>query len=527
MPTMDDSMLIDWLRRLKPEQMAAQLIMAGPDPGDDPDRAAAWLAAGGYGGLFLQWRHLSDRGWLAGLIEAIRERGDDAPRPLVATDEEGGLVSDLAGLTTTAPSPAALAGLDQPEYTFRAALAMGDKLRALGFNVVLAPGLDVNAEPKNPVIGTRSFGATPEVVIRHALPAIEGYARAGVAACVKHFPGHGATRLDSHHTLPEVDAPREFLLARDLPPFRAAIDGGIPMIMTAHVAYPAFDPTGDPATLSPEIVTGLLRQELRYDGVILSDDMEMEAVAAFGDPGSVALQAIEAGVDMLLYARDREMAAAAVARVAQALRRGEVSVERIAQSVIRLARLRVSAGQTEVEMDEGEREEILDLRHEELLREVSAGSITLIGGAGPDIPLRWKERRGLWVVPTAREPRLIVDTARLRELVEPLGAQVAEVGLRPAESERDGVMGRAARADYIVACSLNRAGMVAEQRRLIDALVTTGRPVILVALLDPRDVREFPSIRTRLATRGFGPLVLEGLIEVLLGQATPAGGAVE
>lgn len=524
---MDESTLIEWLRRLKPEEMAAQLIMAAPDPTDDPNSAAEWLVERGYGGLFLQWRHLFDRGWLAELIESIRERDDRGPRPLIATDEEGGLVSDLAGLVTTAPSPAALAGLDQPEYTFRAALAMGDKLRALGFNAVFAPSLDVNAEVRNPVIGTRSFGATPEAVIRHALPAIEGCARAGVAACVKHFPGHGATRLDSHHTLPEVDAPRERLLARDLPPFRAAIDGGIPMIMTAHVAYPALDPTGDPATLSPEILTGLLRQELRYDGVILSDDMEMEGVAALGDPGSVALQALEAGVDMLLYARDREMAAAAAARMGQAIRRGEISVERVAQSVIRLARLRAAAQQTEVEMDEVEREEILDLRHEDLLREVSAGSITLVGGVGPDIPLRWRDRRGLWVVPTAREPRLNVDLARLRGLVEPLGAQVAEVGLRPAESERDGVLGRAARADYLVACALNRAGMVAEQRRLIDALVTTGKPVILVALLDPRDVREFPSIRTRLATRGFGPLVLEGLVEVLLGQATPAGGAVE
>jgi beta-N-acetylhexosaminidase len=514
----DEDRLYEWVAGLTPEVKAAQLLIVAPDPEDDPAAVVDWLYENQYGGLFLQWRHLRDKEWLLELGERLREMTDESPPPLLGTDEEGGIVSDLAGITTTAPSPAALGTIGDVQTTYATALAMGEKLKALGFNLVFAPSLDINSELRNPVIGTRSFGEDAETVVKHGLATVEGYARSGIVACIKHFPGHGATRFDSHLTLPEVDDSKDVLLHRDLIPFRAAIEAGIPMIMTAHVSYPALDPTGGPATLSPEILTEMLRGDLGYEGVIVSDGMEMEGVASLGDPGSVAIQAIEAGVDLLMYPLDRDMAAEVAERLTRAIQYGEIDSDRVNQALLRIGRLRLAIVAGEEALDDATREEILEYQHEGLLKQVSAAGITLAGGQGPDIPLAWQNRHGLWVLPTGDSPRLQVDADHLRELVEPLGIELLKVSLKPAEAERDEALRRAAASDYVVACTLSRGGLGAEQRRLIDALVSSKKRVILVALNDPTDLDDFPSIRTRIATRGFGPLVLSGLVEILLGQ---------
>ncbi len=522
----EEERLTDWLYGLSPEVRAAQLLVVAPDPDDDPGAVVDWLAENQYGGLFLQWRQLRSRDLLFELGERLREMTDASPPPFICTDEEGGLVSDTAVLITTAPSPAALVARNDVQLTYQTALAMGEKLRALGFNLVFAPSLDINAESRNPVIGTRAYGSTAESVLKHGLATIEGLARTGLIACVKHFPGHGATRMDSHLTLPEVDASLDLLAHRELLPFRAAIDAGIPMIMAAHVSYPALDPTGGPATLSPEILNELLREELGYEGVVISDSMEMEGIASSGDPGSIAIQAIEAGLDLLLYGLDRDMAAVVADRLGWALKHGELSEERVLQSLIRTGRLRQSIVASEEALDDATRDEILDYQHEALLKQVSAEGITLLGGAGPDLPLKWEGKKGLMIVPTAREPRLNVDIAHLKDLVEPLGITVMAVSLAPGEADRQAVVDRIRTSDFrhVIACILARGTLPDEQRRLIDDVVATGYPVILTALLDAQGLADFPSIRTRLATHGFGPLVLEGLVEVLLGRQAPNSG---
>jgi beta-N-acetylhexosaminidase len=514
----EDDRLYEWVAGLTPEIKAAQLLMVAPDPTDDPASVVEWLYENQYGGLFLQWRHLGDREWLLELGERLREMTDEAPPPFLGTDEEGGLVTDLAGITTTAPSPAALGVIDDVQLTYATALAMGEKLKALGFNLVFTPSLDVNSEVKNPVIGTRSFGDTPEKVMKHGMATIEGLARSGIVACIKHFPGHGATRLDSHVTLPEVDASADLLHRRDLMPFRAAIEAGIPMIMTAHVSYPALDPTGGPATLSPEILTEILRNDLGFEGVIVSDGMEMEGIASLGDPGSVAIQAIEAGVDLLMYPLDRDMAAEVAERLARALTTGELAEDRVNEALLRIGRLRLAIVAGEEALDDSTREEILEYQHESLLKQVSAAGITLVNGTSPDIPLRWEDRRGLWVLPTGTEPRLAVDTDHLRDLIEPLNLKLMPVGLKPTDAEREAVLRQLAGMDYAIACTLSRGGLNTDQRRLVDALVATGKRTIVVALNDPHDVDDFPSVKTRLSTYGFGPLVLEGLVDILLGK---------
>jgi beta-N-acetylhexosaminidase len=513
--------LIRWIRSLDPDLRAAQLMMVSPDHEQLPEEAADWCIDSGWGGIFLQWRHLREMEWLTAFIDRLREREDDSPPMFVAVDEEGGLVSDLNRITGTAPSPAALGVIDDSMVTFQTALAMGDKLRALGFNLNFAPSLDVNVESRNPVIGTRAFGATPRLVVKHGLATLEGYARAGLVSCVKHFPGHGSTRLDSHVALPVLDAPLEILETRELPPFKAAIDGGVQVVMTGHLACPALDPSGAPATLSPRILNGLLREELGFEGIIISDDMEMSGVAALGDPGAVARNAIEAGVDMLLYARSLDMAEDVRECLADAIESGEIDEHRVLQSLARLGRLREAIRATRTEIDATAREEVVDHEHEELLRAVALQGITSLGPIGPELPIPWADRYGLIIVPTADAPRLDVDVEFLRNLVEPLRIGLEVVSLRPTAEQRESARYRASRADFLVACTLTRGSIVPEQRQLIDDLLVLKKQLTVVSLLDPHDLSEYPTVRTRLATRGFHRHALEALIHILTGIGEP------
>jgi beta-N-acetylhexosaminidase len=201
-----------------------------------------------------------------------------------------------------------LAGLDDEEAKSRArelGREIGAELKGWGFDINFAPVLDVNTNPDNPVIGDRAFADEPEAVALRALAFAEGLAEAGIVGCGKHFPGHGDTSTDSHLTLPRLDHEMSRLESVELLPFRRAIAAGFPMLMTAHVVFAALDESV-PATLSPKVVTGLLREKLGFQGVIVSDDMDMKAIADNFGVGDAALMALVAGCDVLLLCRDRD-----------------------------------------------------------------------------------------------------------------------------------------------------------------------------------------------------------------------------
>ena len=254
---------------------------------------AAGLAAAGAGGVAVP----SSGGVVGGPAAAL---------PVIAIDEEGGDVTRIAHQGGSPyPGNAALGAIDDVSLTEAVYAALGADLAALGVTVDLAPAVDVNTAADNPVIGTRSFGADTALVARHAAAAVTGLQSAGVAACAKHFPGHGSTQLDSHHELATVDAPAGLLAERDLPPFAAAIAAGVRAIMPGHLRVPEL--TGDlPASLSPAALTGLLRGELGFTGVIVSDGLEMRAVSdVYGIPEAAVL-AVLAGTDLLCLGRDQD-----------------------------------------------------------------------------------------------------------------------------------------------------------------------------------------------------------------------------
>jgi beta-N-acetylhexosaminidase len=266
----------------------------GPYP---PDWALR-LTEHGLAGFALFGYNIRDLDQVARLTSALRSVRPDL---LIATDEEGGDVTRLCyAQGSPYPGNAALGVVDDPELTREIYRAIGGELAGVGINVDMAPAVDVNAVDDNPAIGTRSFGADAALVSRHAAAAVTGLQSAGVAACAKHFPGHGATAEDSHHDLPLVDAPLELLAVRELPPFAAAIAAGVRAMMTAHIRVPVL--TGDePATFSPAVLNGLLRERLGFTGAVISDALEMRgASGAIGIPES-AVRALIAGNDLLCF----------------------------------------------------------------------------------------------------------------------------------------------------------------------------------------------------------------------------------
>uniref|UniRef100_UPI0013B43591 glycoside hydrolase family 3 protein n=1 Tax=Nonomuraea lactucae TaxID=2249762 RepID=UPI0013B43591 len=275
-------------------RLAAGTLLVAFDGTTPPEWVLRGLADG-LGGVTLFGFNVAEPAVLGQLTAALRAAGD----PVISLDEEGGDVTRLAyHVGSPYPGNAALGAVDDLGLTRRVYRAIGSELVACGVNLDMAPDADVNTAEDNPVIGTRAFGDDPHLVARHTVAAVEGLQSVGVAACVKHFPGHGATTVDSHLAVPVVDVPLDVLRERELVPFRAAIAAGAKSIMTAHVAVPAL--TGDrPATLSAAAITGLLRRDLGYDGVVISDALDMQAISDGVGLAGGAVLSLAAGSDLL------------------------------------------------------------------------------------------------------------------------------------------------------------------------------------------------------------------------------------
>ncbi|WP_030175764.1 glycoside hydrolase family 3 protein [Spirillospora albida] len=288
-------------------------------------------------------------------LAALTARMRDVADPIVTIDEEGGDVTRLGGHATGSPYPgnAALGAVDDPELTRRVYRSMGAELAAVGVNLNFAPSADVNTADDNPVIGTRSFGSDPGVVARHAAAAVTGTQEAGVAACAKHFPGHGATVEDSHLAVPLVDADLDLLDRRELVPFRAAIAAGARAVMTGHLNLPAIT-GGAPATLSHAAITGLLRDHLGFEGVIVTDALDMKGASGEIGIPEAAVRALIAGADLLcLGPREHaETLQATLDAMIKAVRVGRLPAEHLAAAAERTRALRTwLAGHPPAEID--------------------------------------------------------------------------------------------------------------------------------------------------------------------------------
>jgi beta-N-acetylhexosaminidase len=328
-------------RGLSLGEKIGQLFMVGFEGTEVTSELAAWMATYSWGGVIIFARNVESPAQLRALTEGLQGgEGTRSHHPLlIAVDQEGGRVARLKSPFTTFPSAAQVGQMGSEQLAFGVGQAIATELRAVGINMDMVPVLDVRTNPANRVIGDRAFSADPGCVARLGRAFMCGMHAAGVLAVGKHFPGHGDTWLDSHLALPISERTVAQLDACELLPFRAAIAAGLAAIMTAHVICTAWDPH-HPATLSWPILTGILRAEMGFTGVIISDDLGMAAVSQTVPWEEVPLRALRAGVDLLLICHHRQRQEQAYARVLCAVQRGELPETLVDGAVARVHRLK-------------------------------------------------------------------------------------------------------------------------------------------------------------------------------------------
>ncbi|MFC9425468.1 glycoside hydrolase family 3 protein [Streptomyces sp. NPDC056987] len=480
--------------------------------------------------IYFAWAHNTrDPHQIAGLSNGIQRAGlaQRTPVPLlVATDQEHGIVARVGKPATLLPGAMALGASRSRSAAREAARIAGAELAAMGINQNYAPDADVNVNPANPVIGVRSFGADPQAVAGMVAAQVTGYQSAGIATAAKHFPGHGDTKDDSHYSLPTIHHTRAQWTELDAPPFRAAIAAGVTSIMTAHIVVPALDPSEDPATLSRPIVTGVLREQLGYEGVVVTDALGMEGVRQKYGDARVPVLALQAGVDQLLNPPRLDLAWNAVLT---AVKDGELSVRRIEESVLRILELKERLGLfrdpyvtgRDVDRTVGTR------AHLAAADRIADTTTTLLANERGLLPLSRRRERNVLVVGadpaspsgTTGPPTTVLATA-LNELG--FSATALSTGTAPTAAKIDEAVAGARGKDAVVVATYN-VSATSSQRTLVSALAATGVPVVTVAIRNPYDIARLSGVAASLATYSWTDVELRGAARVIAGRVRPRG----
>ncbi|MEJ2794627.1 beta-N-acetylhexosaminidase [Iodobacter sp. LRB] len=501
------------LHSLTLSQKVAQLFMVGFDGLMPNSHIEEMLRKHQLGGIILFRRNVETPGQLAALNLRLQQINlENSPVPLmIGTDQEGGMVMRIeAGVT---PLPSAMAFKHAAsEADCEALTRVGNaELKSLGININFAPVLDINNNPQNPVIGVRAYGETVSDVCQYGLAALRGIQSAGMAATGKHFPGHGDTAVDSHHSMPVVAHDRARLDAVELAPFSAAFDAGLDAVMTAHVAFPAIEPDlAKPATISHAVLTGLLRNELNYQGVVITDCLEMDAIGKGVGTVKGAVSAITAGADIVLISHTPAKQAAAFAEVLRAVKDGEISEARIDESVLRILALKQRYQMSDwaslvPSLLAPESLQLSERVHQAAIsgeaRQLDKNKAVLLISAEVRVHTEIDEV-ALGKTPEARNSL----ATPLRELAFTVSEEW--IGLQPSAAELDVVLSRAAHAEQIIFVSYN-AALSKEQRALIDAL--PHDKLWLIAGRLPYDLDLAPEAAGRLSCCSNRPAALSAL----------------
>ena len=458
-----------------------------------------------------------------GLQRAATASGAHIPL-LIATDQEQGVVTRIGPPATQFPGSMALGAGRSVDDARAAAAVTGQELKAMGVNTDFAPDADVNVNALNPVIGTRSFSSDPALVASMVAAQVKGYQRdGGIIATPKHFPGHGDTATDSHTGIPNITHTRAQWEQIDAPPFKAAIKAGASMIMSGHLVVPALDPSGDPATLSKPILTDILRTQLGYEGVIITDALSMQGVRdKYGDD-EVAVRAVLAGVDSLLMAPNMD---AAYDAVLAAVRSGRISQRRLDESVSRILRLKRTQGILLHPCTDPSRLDSVvgTAAHLATASAITDRTTTVVRNQDVTLPMAAGGKKILVTGYGAAATTTLADALTRR------GATVtrAETGAAPAAPAIAAAVAAAAGRDAVVVTTMKAwdttvTDPLGGQQKLVAALLATGKPVVVVAVRDPYDIAYLPGVRTYLATYSFSPVAIESAARVIVGEVAPSG----
>ncbi|HWE60370.1 MAG TPA: glycoside hydrolase family 3 N-terminal domain-containing protein [Chloroflexota bacterium] len=504
------------------------------------------------GGVYLSQDNLTGIDQAVALLSALQDLGASTPHglPIFAACDQEGAWTVLNPQTSSGPGNLAL-GATQAAQVEKMYAVIGRELHALGISAALAPVADVNTNPRNPIIGTRSFGEDPERVALAVAAAVRGLHRGGVRSCLKHFPGHGDTAQDTHRGLATVVRDRRQLDAGDLVPFRTGIAAGADIVMTAHLFYPALDAEW-PATLSPAILTGLLREELGFDGVILTDSFNMGSIRRAYAPSEAVVRAINAGADMVLLAEERygdepvdylAHQVALIEAVRAAAHAGAIPEARLNQAVGRVLRLKAAASLFGApHPNPGEAHRIVgSAPHRATALESARAAVTLVRNLDGQVPLRLAAAAPLALV-SAVDPAAHAALRRMRgigpNVSEPPTAVLwREIARRHPTTEQLTLLDADAVAAHLPALSAAAAVVVATenyplpgfdfptagQRAVLEALLATGIAPIVIGLRDPYELADLPGIRTYLSALGYASVCAQAAAEVLFGERAAVG----
>ncbi|MDX5570386.1 glycoside hydrolase family 3 N-terminal domain-containing protein [Streptomyces sp. ID05-04B] len=500
------------------------------------------------GVIYFAWAHNTRAPrQIADLSDGLQRAALRQPRGLpvlISTDQEHGAVCRVGRPATLFPGAMAIGAGGSRDDARTLGRIAGAELRAMGIRQNYSPVADVNVNPANPVIGVRSFGAGPDAVASLVAAEVEGYRAAGVAATAKHFPGHGDTTVDSHTGFPVITHTRQEWEALDAAPFRAAIAAGVDCLMTAHIVLPSLDASGDPATLSRPVVTGLLREELGYDGVVVTDALDMAGVRTRYGDDRVPVLALKAGVDQLLNPPRLDVAFNAVLK---AVRDGELTEGRLDEAVLRILRLKERLGLFDDPYvgPAGAARTVGSPEHlaaADLLAERTTTLLVNEGRTGRERGERGtggsKGDGGVLPLSPRTHPTLLVvgaDPASPTGTTGPptgvLAAALAAQGFRTTTlptgtaPSAETIAQAVAAADGVAAVVVATYNVTADsaQKTLVERLSATGRPVIAVAVRNPYDVAHLPSVTACLATYCWTDVELRTAARVIAGVVRPQG----
>ena len=486
------------------EEKVGQLMMVG-FTGTEPSQPLKQLLQERHvGGVILFFRNIRDGAHVSELTSQLQSL---ARRPLlISADQEGGSVLRVRQGASLLPSAMGLGRLGY-EAVQEAATIAGDEMRAMGINLNLAPVLDINS-PENPGIGIRSYGESAEHVARMAEAYVKGIQGAGTLACVKHFPGKGAARLDAHLDLPKIDRSAEELRAKEYKPFVAAFAAGAAAAMTSHCVYPQLDKL--PATLSSRILTGLLRDEMDFQGILITDDMEMGAIAKYHEGAAAAVAAFAAGADQLLICHDHALQRSSQDAIVAALKSGQIPMSRLEKSLARIRAAKERVGRrgdvSVAELSERHAPKIQQLC--DRISEVSRDPERRLPLTGEAVDVYWPNMSVLTMVEEGGEGEDLV-----RQAFQAKFRDVSVTGYNPKEPAA--VNPRAGRAAVFFSAN---AHLFPAQAKLIEEVRKTSGRFVLVALRNPYDQDLVPAGETAVLSYGFLPNALKATLGVLFGQ---------
>lgn len=513
------------------EQKVGQLFHVGFPDTEPTAEVESLIRESHVGGVIYFSRNLQTPEQTRELSRSLQRAAVDtgAEIPLfLSVDQEGGTVRRLPYYTDV-PGQMAVGATGDPAAAEAVARVTATHLRSVGINYNLAPVLDVNNDPSNPVIGVRSYGEEPADVATFGERYADALQSAGVVACGKHFPGHGDTATDSHAELPVVDASEERLERVEFRPFERAIESGIDSIMTAHVAFPEI--TGSktkPATLSRDVLTGLLRERLGFGGLVSTDCLEMNAIADTVGTERGAVETIAAGADIVLVSHSADRQRNAIEAVLEAVETGDLSEDRIDESVARILAvkerrdLRPASSENEPAGGAGETDPA-STRDTDALREISREAVTVLRGDVDetlpfvdDEPIRVVGPRTTDGSPAA-EALSTLDAVTARLTDRGFDVRVAEIGAD------DAVDTSAFPVDAQVLCCTAAVARNPEQADAVSELVEDGCSPVVVSLTNPYDVRHLPAVEPVLTTYDPSSGNLDALVDVLVGDERPRG----